>query len=652
MLTAGPALGRALLAPDPAREAFWPILQVVPQPIEHGRFLAAFAGLPLLAAAVLVSAHPRVHARLRARESTIAALALVGQIALLAFAALCFLAQNNVLLSADYSVAEHRVCFTHRTLAIAAVLPVLVLGLMRHERVERALRRLARETPARRALCLLGAIAYIAIWMLIAINRDRSIGNTIEAVTGHLLWTMGEAFAVLDGRTPLVDFHAQYGQLWAYLAAAAMALFGPTIGTYSVVMAAGSGLALLAVYATLRRVVRSSLLALVLFAPLLATAGFMAVGPLENRYTSLNLYVLWPIRYAGPFVLAWLVARHVDRAAPRRTWALFAVAGLVALNNVDFGIAAALAALAALAAADPPRSRRAAGRLVGQALGGGLATVALFSLLTLLRAGSLPHFGLLLEFGRLYGIGGWAQQPMPVLGLHVVLFLTFGAALVLAAVRVAQADEDRLLTAMLAWIGTFGLGTCLYYVARAHTMALFHFFGPWAFAVVLLLVATVRDLSVRAWRRAAPAQVAVLFGFGLLACSLAQTPGPGPQLARIGNRTFELEFKQPDVVRLVKATTHAGEPVGIFTQLSHRVAYDAGVVNVSPYTSIESIPTQQQLQRALAAVRAAGARKLYVLLDRRITFEEALAAIEAAGFAPRRRSPAQTALELVDTRAP
>jgi hypothetical protein len=648
VLVAGPPLGRALLSPDPARDTFWPFLPIAPQPLEHGRFLAAFAGPLLLAALVLVSASPRMRDRVRLPSSAIAGLTAASQLALLAFVAFCFLAQFNLVGSADYYLPEHRDVFTRRTLLIAAAVPLLAWALLSRARVRAQLRRLTRETRARRVACLLAASAYVALWMLIAVNLDRSIGNTNGAVGGHLLWTMGEAFAVLDGRTPLVDFHAQYGQVWAYVSAAAMVLFGTTVGTYSIAMATGSALALLAVYATLRRVVRSSVAALVLFAPFLATTGFMAVGPLENRYSSLNLYILWPIRFAGPFVLAWLVARHVDRARPRHAWLLFAAGGLVALNNLDFGAAACAATLAALAAARPPTSRHAVVRLIAQAALGLTSAVAACALLTLLSAGSLPHFGLLLEFGRLYAVAGWSQVPMPVLGLHVAVFLTFAGALVVAAVRVAQSADDRLLTGMLAWAGTFGLGSSVYYVARAHTMALFHFFGPWAFAIALLLVAVARDLSARGWRHPAPAQLAVLFAFGLMLCSLAQTPAPGAQLHRLEARTFELEFKQPDVVQLLQATTHRGERVGVLTPLSHRVAYDAGVVNVSPYTSIESMPTQQQLARLIATMRAAGARKLYVLVAPAFTPPEALAAIEAAGFVRRRASRARSALELID----
>jgi hypothetical protein len=646
----GPLLGDVLLTPNPAREAFWPVLNVRPEPAQHGRFLAGLIGPPLLAAVVLASALPYARPRPRLQAQTIRGLTLIGQLSLLAFVVVCFAAQNNIFLSADFILSPHRAYFMPPTLVVAAALTVLGFAMVRSERFERSVRRLARDTPARRTACLLLAALYTALWMLTAINLDSSIGNTIEAVTGHLLWTMGETFAVLNGRTPLVDFHAQYGQVWAYLAAVPMTLFGATVGTYSIAMATSSGLALVGVYATLRRIVRSSLLGLALFAPFLATAAFTVVGAPGNRYGSQNLYILWPIRYAGPFLLAWLVARHVDRAAPRRVWALFAVVGLLVVNSVDFGLASGAATLAALALATPPRSRRAAGRMAGEAAAGMVASVGLFSLFTLLRSGSPPHFGLLFEFGRLYGIGGWAQLPMPVLGLHLALFVTFAVALVVAAVRMTSGHEDRLMTAMLAWIGVFGLATSVYYAGRAHPMTLFHFFGPWAFAIVLLLVTVVRDLSARGPRRPSLPQLAVLFSFGLLVCSLPQTPAPGPQITRIRDRTPVPVFKQIDAVRLVDATTRRGEEVAIMTTLSHRVAFDAGVVNVSPYTSIESIPTAQQLQRAIDALHSAGGHKLYLARSPSLTRPEVVTAIEDAGFVVQRFSRTRAYVEMVDAR--
>ena len=649
-LLAGPWIGRTLLAPDPARETFWLALGVTPQPIQHGRFLAATIGPPLLAAIAFAAGHPRVRERLRLPQRTIAALVGAAQLALVAFLLVCLAAQNDVLgLSADFVLAPPTRYFTPPTLLVAAALPVLALILLRRTRLASWLSEHTRETSRLRWACLAVAVLYTLLWALTAVNVDSSIGTTNLAVSAHLIWPLSESFGVLNGRTPLVDFHVQYGEAWAYIAAVPMALFGATVATYTITMATASGLALVAVYATFRRVVRSSLPALALYAPFLATTGFLVAGPADNRYSSLNLYILWPVRYAGPFLLAWLTARHVDRAAPRRAWVLFAVVGLVAINSMDFGLAAGAATLAGLVLAAPPRSWRDVRRLAVAAATGVGATGLAFSLFTLLRSGSLPRFGLLLEFGRLYGIGGWAALPMPVLGLYIAVFVTFVACLVLAAVRAAGDEPDRLLTAMLAWIGTFGLAASVYYAGRAHPLTLFHFFAPWGFALALLLVVVVRDLAARGWRRPTPAQLCVLFGFGVMLCSLPQTPAPGPQLARIRQRApVPIFVRAPEGVQLVEATTRPGEHVAIFLQIAHRVAIEADVVNVSPYTSIEAMPTRQQLHRAVDALHAAGGHKLYLPLYPPFLDPEIMPELEAMGFVVEHYSPTRSFVEMVD----
>jgi hypothetical protein len=649
-LLLGPLIGDTLLQPDPTRELFWLALAVRAEPTQHGRFLAGAIGPLLLVAITLASGEPRVRERLRLPPRRIAALVAVAQAALVVFLLVCLAAQNDVLgLSADFVLTPPVRYFSWRTLLVAAALPALALALLRYTGLPSWLRRHAHETTARRRACLLAAVLYTGLWLLTAVNVDSSIGTTNLAVSAHLMATLSESFGILNGRTPLVDFHVQYGQVWAYLSAVPMALFGATVAVHTITLTAASGVALIAVYATFRRVARNSLAALALYAPFLATTGFLVAGPADNRYDSLNLYILWPVRYAGPFLLAWLTARHVDRVAPRRAWVLFAMVGLVAINSMDFGLAGGAATLAALLLATPPRAWRDVRRLAGAALAGVGGTALAFSLLTLLRAGELPHFGLLFEFGRLYGIGGWAALPMPVLGLYLAVFLTFVACLVLAAVRAASGEQDRLMTAMLAWIGAFGLAASVYYAGRAHPLTLFHFFAPWGFALALLVVVVVRELASRDWRRPTAAQLCVLFGFGVLLCSLPQTPPPGPQLARIRQQApVPIFIRAPEGVRFVEATTRPGEHVALFLQISHRVAIEADVVNVSPYTSIEAMPTRQQLHRAIDALHAAGGHKLYLPLYPPFLDPEIVPELEQLGFVVAHYSPTRSFVEMTD----
>ena len=85
--------------------------------------------------------------------------------------------------------------------------------------------------------------------------------------------------------------------------------------------------------------------------------------------------------------------------------------------------------------------------------------------------------------------------------------------------------------------------------------------------------------------------------------------------------------------------------------LGHRIAYDTGRVNVAPYASIESMPTRQQLARAIAVLRREGGRKLFI--SSQFTFPEELAAIQRAGFAERAQVTDERGagiVELVDRR--
>src|SRR5205085_10393646 len=114
----------------------------------------------------------------------------------------------------------------------------------------------------------------------------------------------------------------------------------------------------------------------------------------------MNLFGTFPLRYAGPFLLMWLLARQLDGASPRRLWPVFLAAGVVVLNNVDFGVPALGATIAALLWA---RGRKLVAQPVGPAIeaaAGLVGAVALTTVLTLATAGSLPHLDLLIRISR------------------------------------------------------------------------------------------------------------------------------------------------------------------------------------------------------------------------------------------------------------
>jgi len=446
-----------------------------------------------------------------------------------------------------------------------------------------------------------------------------------------LAWTVDDAFAILDGRTPLVDYHLLYAKLLPYPAALTMAVFGTTTLVYTLLMLVLSALALLGVYGIFRRILHSSVLALGLFVP------FVALGAVEH---TMSLTAMWPMRYGGAYLMAWLAARAIARDG-RRVWPLFAVGAVVAVNETEFGVAAVLAALVAIACACPPGTWRAALRLVGEAAGGVLAGLGAIALLTLIRAGALPDPALLDEWPRIFTRLGWFSLGMPPVSLHLALYATFAAALLVVAVRLARGERDVLLTGMLAWSGVFGLLAASYYAGRSDEIKLVSMFSAWAFALALLTIVAARGLAAQGWRRPSPAQLLVLLGFALAICSIVHVPLPQHQISRLvdeppGNYRARAE-------RFIAPLARPHEHVAILMPMGHRFAYDLRLDNVFPYPTQDALVTRWQLDTTLDAIRRAHVHRIF--LHERITAPQQLAVLQQAGFRPSAQQDELLALE-------
>lgn len=102
----------------------------------------------------------------------------------------------------------------------------------------------------------------------------------------------------------------------------------------------------------------------------------------------------------------------------------------------------------------------------------------------------------------------------------------------------------------------------------------------------------------------------VLFAFALAAVSLGETPTPWSRIAHWSD-PWPPVYKEPAAARFVAAHTTRGEKVAILIPMSHRIAYDIGVTNVSPYNYLEAIITRRQLNVLLDAIRTSHARKIF-----------------------------------------
>jgi hypothetical protein len=599
----GPVLGHTF--PPPRRGLMFAEVTVRPEPVEHGRYIVALLGPLLLAAAI-----PLLNGRTPMLPAgTVRRLVAIGRFAAFAFVLAALLAQYGVLPGAVREPFSPLTRYFKPLSIAAAALFVLVLVLaLRSRVVVQRVAGWALDSRRRRIVWIGVAVAFSADWLLRSINLDSTIGN--GPILNLVPWEMDEAFAVLNGGTPLVDFHEMYSQLWSVVVAAIMVPAGASAGAWTTAMATISGLGLLAVYGVFRRTVRSSLLALALYAPFTAISLWV-VGPPSSGTSYSSVFSVWPMRYAAPYMLAWLTARHIDGAAPRRAAIVFLVGGLVTIDNLEFGLGALAGTVAALVLAAPTRSRRAWAQLGAGLAIGLVASAALVSAPALARTGELPHPGFLLEFPRLFGVAGWILEPMPTFGLHIAMYTTFVAAIVVAVVRATRGAGERVLTGMLAWAGVFGLIAGSYYVGRSDPGNLPALFSAWSLTLALLLVVVARELIARPRRPTLP-ELAVMFGFGLALASLPNTPSPAAQVARLGATTAQPLFKQPQAMRFVAARTVHGERVLILAPLGHRIAHDLGLVNVSPYTSVEAMPARAQVQTAIDVARRLHVRYAFV----------------------------------------
>jgi hypothetical protein len=626
-LVLAPPLGRLLFSGN-GSYAFLPDVaqNVRPEPTEHARYLLALCVPALLAIAIAVAPRwqPRIAGSL-ARVALPVAQLLLGGVVVACIVAQYRLRYGEVYLEPGTAGPFALRYFTPPTLAVAAALAVTALAAIRWA-PGAAVASLLREPRRRRAACTLAAAIVTAIWLLSAVHTDQSVNSVPWGFRFHLGYTLDEAFAVVNGLTPLVDFSAQYASLWPFVSALALLTFGKTVLVFTIVMCTISGIALLAVFGVLRRAAGSSVAALALYVPFLATSLFFLEGSFSTPSNVAGYYAAFPLRYAGPFLLAWLTARHVDRrGGATGVFLLSTASGLVVLNNVDFGVAALAATVAALVFATGDLRRATLVRLAA-CLGGGLLTaLALVSVLTLARAGSLPRLWRLVDYARTVGLGSLGDMPINgALGLHVAIYLTYVGAIGVATTRALRRAANRVLTGMLAWSGIFGLCSAGYWVGRSHPVALKYLFAAWALNLALLTIAVVRDLRANPSRRPTIAAVAVLFGFGLAASSIAQVPAPWTQVRRLEGSFAPLEpapYATP-LAASANARTRAfvasladgparfvvkrGAPVAILLSNGHRVADAYGVRNVSPYTGVQSTVTVERVDAVIDALRKAG----------------------------------------------
>jgi hypothetical protein len=584
-----------------------------PEPLEATRYLIAAAIPPILAGIVLA-----LGTREPARRSLDFAVVAV-QLAAIAFVVWSITHQTSAAPITPPGYFDRLLVSVPNLLAGVVIGAALTaLAATRAELPLSRLNPLASRLVGRRGIAFALAVAFTAIWLLPALVTDATVGYAGRIPSGHVPADAQEYFAVVNGLTPLVNYIPLYVSLLPLAVAPVLSAFGTSLTLFSIAMCLLSLVALLVVYGSFAEVTRGPWAALALYVPFVAISLFPWERHGAQWEFNANYHGFFPGRYLGPFVVAWLCALSLRR---RRLpgWALFLAAGLAAWNNAEFGVPSLVAVVVALSfGAD--RSVPVAKRLSSlgvHAAAGLLMSAALVSAVTLVRSGELPNPGFAVYWSRIFAREGYGLVPMPTLGLHWALYLTYAAALLTAAVRYVRAAPDATLTAMLAFAGAFGLLTGFYFAGRSLPWQLMLLFPVWGFALALLTWTVTLSLrSARAdrfrLRRLILPAFATLTGFGIMVAAIDRFPLPWQQVERL-SASGKSVYDEPTKQKFVEAQTNPGDRVLILgTPVEHQIAERAGVVNASPfYLSAFSFVSTREVERAIDFLEEDGGRKVF-----------------------------------------
>jgi hypothetical protein len=593
---------------------------ISPEPTELARFAIAVL-VPLIVAVVLIFARNPGTGLWASRPVRSAPVA--GALIVLGVLAVGWLARSE---PQSFGLDPHY--FGQRDLAIALLVAaaILFVALRRPDAssTSRLRKALLRSDPAsRRAVLMTGFIAVgaTAIFMLPAVYSDASLPDATPVTLLHLPFTFADFAAFGNGATPMADFASQYSNLLPWVAHPVLAAFDYSPVAFTTLMAVLSALSLLALWRALALTVRNEVVGLLLYIPVLALSLRPMMEIADERASNATLVQILPERYLLPCLLAWLCARHLRGLSPRAPVGLFVVAGLALFNNPEFGGPALLATFFALLVGTPAKvSRAAAIKLIGRLAAGVAGAAALVVAITLVRSGSLPSPDLLTYYSRLFGSQGFGLQPMPTLGFHLVVYVSFAGALILAAVRHREGASDHALSGLLAYAGCFGLAAAIYYAGRSNAITMVALFPAWGFAVALLTWTAFQWLSEAdaSWRRvlgpAGALAASVTIGFGLATTDILDIPAPWTQVARLSDdseRTSSFDLL-PEAERFVAEQTEEEEPVLMLRENGHLLARGAHVRNVSIIGDPVHVISPTQLDDLLEDLREAEGRAVFV----------------------------------------
>lgn len=470
------------------------------------------------------------------------------------------------------------------------------------------------------------AIALIILGLLPSIFTDFNIRYASTTIQYHLPFTMEEFSSVYFGHTPLVNYFPQYQNLFPIIFSPFFKVFGLSITTFTFLMTSLSALGLLFTLLILIRFTKESVSACLLFIVFL-TASFYPVspyldGPLERNYF-FNYFAFSPLRTFGTWLVFLLFTNYILQRSRMNLIILFVTASLILINNVEFGIASLVAASIGTLLSEENKlvpSFKTISKILLTISLSFIFSLILYSLIIYLRSGDFPDFNSFLSYQLVFAKLGFDMLPMPILGIHFFIFLTFGAAVAFSilCLAVPQSVERKIRLAIILFSGVMGFGTSVYFVGRSHELVLPSLFSYWMFTLCLLF----GDISL-IWRNSIsklcfkfkliyiiPTKT-IIFMFCIFIPHTFDYVPLASQIERFTSRDNELRNAQESFSQYIKLHNQEKHSLMVIFPYGHQISHGAGFYNEFPFANQTSLLLKSHALKVVSIINKKNIRKIF-----------------------------------------
>jgi len=425
---------------------------------------------------------------------------------------------------------------------------------------------------------------------------------------GNNVYVLNEVLAPAAGKFPVSNFVAQYVSLYGWPLAWVRGLMSASSLANAAIIVL-SCLSLAAVVLAVRVASRTLppgyfWLAAVLVVPLVCVtthhgAAAPRIGPLESSIGSFLQEL--PDRMFSAVLLSWLGLAELARIrnGQARPWALAALgvlAGLIAWNSQDLGVALVFAYTAVLWGVAPWRRVRTS---MAYWLMGAIAGLAAYPAISVI-AGSPVKPGYFALLSRTYENGFGAaliQVPGPVLVVLPILMVSTGVGWYLLchqrAAEPAGPTHAEYAVLTLAFVGTWSLGAFVYFLNRSYASGQLQVLllpcGVCLAALVSICLesrSTPRRGHPARWRpfptRATVGLVPVVLAASLGFAAILQSPNPATALDALAHPAPAFSFPKeltalPDVRAAQAYVGHRGGSLAYFGENGNFIHLETGV---------------------------------------------------------------------------